>query len=77
MKSASNFIGQIITRASNRTARFIGLLQAALYAIEPISESMPSENASRCSKNPKLFHADPWISSPNLPPEIPQLCDSA
>jgi len=33
-------IGQLITRASHQTARFIRWLQAALYAIEPLSESI-------------------------------------
>jgi len=40
MKSTSNLIGQIITRASHLTARFIRWLEVALYAIEPLSESI-------------------------------------
>jgi hypothetical protein len=40
MKTASNYIGKIITRASHRTVRFIRWLQAALYSYEPLSESI-------------------------------------
>jgi hypothetical protein len=40
MKEASNFIGTVITRATQRTVRFIRWLRTALYSKAPLSESL-------------------------------------
>ena len=62
MGKAKKYIGKVITRATQRTVRFIRWLQAALYRQGSLSEAIAMLERVWCPKNHEPFHTNRHIS---------------